>query len=155
MRDVRRLTNPPKKFAMLLIAALLGVCVAGCGAVESYKKQIVDVWSVTYEVTVTGPSINALDQVSYLQAPARGEKSVESPAESVVTTNTLNDPDTAVWRTTTTVTAEDTAMVTATARAGSTATCRILLDDVKEIQSSTAQTGESVVCQVKTPAFDK
>ncbi|MHA6969110.1 hypothetical protein ACX5K5_15600 [Glutamicibacter bergerei] len=145
--------RPGKRAAVCAMAVIAGISLTGCGAVESFNKQTADAWSVTYEVTVTGETINAVDQIVYLESPGRGEASAETTMETAATVNDAKNADTATWRETTIVTAEDDAGVAATPRKGASATCRVLLDGEKEISTKTGAVGERVECRVKTPAF--
>lgn len=142
-------------FRILSLTALVGVSVVGCGAVESRNKQIADAWSVTYEVSVSGASTSSLDNITYLESPGRGGESTENSLDSAATTPDPENPTVALWQQTVTVTAEDEAGVAATVPKGATATCRILLDGVKEIQSKTVADGQRIECKVQTPAFSK
>ncbi|WP_404287818.1 hypothetical protein [Glutamicibacter arilaitensis] len=134
---------------------VLGLSVTSCGMVESFGRQTADAWSVTYEVSVAGGTINGLDDVRYLEAPTRGEDSSETAVGEVATTNDPSNKQIASWQETVMVTAEDEAGVSAVPRAGATATCRILLDGVKEIAAVTGEVGKPVQCSVTTPAFAK
>lgn len=140
---------------VLSLSALLGVSVAGCGAADSWNKQVADAWSVTYEVSVSGASTDSLHDITYLQSPGRGEESTETSLDSAATTSDPENSKGALWQETVTITAEDEAGVAATVPKGATATCRILLDGVKEIQSKTVADGQRVECKVQTPAFSK
>jgi len=137
----------------LLVA--LGLSITSCGIVESFDRQTADAWSVTYELSVTGGTINGIDDVRYLEAPARGEASSETAVGEVATTNDSSNKRRASWQETVMVTTEDEAGISAAPRAGATATCRILLDGVKEIAAATAEVGKPVQCSVTTPAFSK
>ncbi|WP_345471433.1 hypothetical protein QMQ05_15370 [Glutamicibacter ectropisis] len=131
----------------------LAVGLAGCGAVESWDKATSDAWSVTYEVTVTGGTSNSLKDVSYLEAEKRGEDSTPVTEESVSTTETTGKKKDKVWSVESMVTAQKDASVAATPDKDVTATCRVLLDGVREIASKTGAPGERVKCDVTTPAF--
>lgn len=133
----------------------LGVGVAGCGAVESYDKAVSDAWAVTYEVSVTGTTDDSLHDVSYLEAEKRGEDSTPVTEESVNTTEATGKNKNKVWSVESMVTAQKDASVAATPDKDGTATCRVLLDGVKEIASETGAPGERVQCDVTTPAFKK
>lgn len=145
--------RPGKRAAVCAVAAIAGITLTGCGAVDSFNKNTADAWSVTYEVTVTGEANNAVDQIAYLESPERGEASVETTVETAATVNDAQNADTATWQETTMVTAEDEAGVAATPRKGASATCRVLLDGKKEINTKTGAEGERVECRVQTPAF--
>lgn len=134
-------------------ALALGAGLTGCGAVESFNKSTADAWAVTYEVSVSGETVNALSDVSYLDAPARGEDSAEVTEQVVATVNDAENQQLASWRTESMVTAEQEAAVAATPAKGTAATCRILLDGVKEIAAVTGKPGERVECSATTPAF--
>lgn len=156
MATTHRFSTSHRKnaFAGASLSSLLLLALTGCGAGDFIEKQTADAWSVTYEVTVSGTAINALDEVTYLDSPSRGEKSEPTPAERVATTNDPDHAGTAVWKETAMVTAEHEAGVSATPLADATAVCRILLDDEREISSVTGTAGERVECAASTPAFE-
>ncbi|NQD42120.1 hypothetical protein [Glutamicibacter halophytocola] len=137
--------------AMLALAAGL----AGCGAVGSWDKATSDAWAVTYEVTVAGGSGDSLKDVSYLEAEKRGEDSTEVTEDSVATTDDAKKKASSIWSVESMVTAQKDASIAATPAQGGTATCRILLDGVKEIASETGAPGKRVQCEATTPAFKK
>ncbi len=132
----------------------LGATLTGCGAVESYDKATSDAWAVTYEVSVAGGKEDRLQQVSYLEAEKRGEDSTLVTEDSVTTTEDAKDKNQS-WSVESTVTAQKEASIAATPDKDGAATCRILLDGVKEIASQTGKPGERVQCDVTTPAFKK
>lgn len=134
-------------------ALVLGIGLTGCGAVDGWNKATADAWAVTYEVTVSGENTDALSDVSYLDSPERGEDSAEVTEESVATTNDAGTKNESSWTAESVITAEKDAAIAATPAEGSTATCRILLDGVKEIAAQTGKPGERVECAVTTPAF--
>lgn len=134
-------------------ALVLGMGLTGCGAVDDWDKATADAWAVTYQVTVSGENADALSDVSYLDSPSRGEDSAEVTEESVATTSDAGKKDETSWSTESVITAEKDAAIAATPAEGSTASCRILLDGVKEIAAQTGKPGERVECAVTTPAF--
>lgn len=131
----------------------LGVGLAGCGAVDSYDKAISDAWSVTYEVSVDGASDDTLSEVSYLEAQKRGEESAEVTEDTVTANADEKKKSRKVWSVESMVTAEQDATIAATPGKDATATCKILLDGVKEIASETGVPGQRVDCEATTPAF--
>ncbi|PRA10251.1 hypothetical protein CQ010_14745 [Arthrobacter sp. MYb211] len=137
------------------LLVVLGLSATACGMVESFGRQTADAWSVTYEVSVTGGTVNGIDDVKYLEAPTRGEVSSETAVGEVATTNDPAKKRSATWQETVMVTAEEEAGVSAAPRVGATATCRVLLDGVKEIAAVTGEPGKPVECAVSTPAFAK
>ncbi len=124
----------------------------GC---DSFSKQTADAWAVTYEIEVQGTSTELIGAVSYDKAPSRGEDSSSVTAGDVSTTKLADSKDSAVWKVEAQVTAQKRAAVTGTAQPGSIASCRILLDGVREISKNTAKPGEPVSCSADTPAFQK
>ncbi|WP_313810535.1 hypothetical protein [Glutamicibacter sp.] len=143
------------KSAVVSSAALaLVIGATGCGAVKDFQKSTSDAWSVTYEVSVSGGDTSTISDVTYLEAEKRGEDSVEKTSASEATTTDAKTKA-ATWSTEAIVTAEKKAAVSATPAKGTTATCKILLDGVKEIASATAKPGERVECSADTPAFSK
>lgn len=148
-------TKVRRTIVMSSVLTAVGLAIASCGAGEFVEKQTADAWSVTYRITVEGGEINALEEVTYLEAPSRGEESVETDRGTAAT---VNDPDAAhmaTWEETAVVTAQSEAGVSATPREGATATCQVLLDGEKEIAAETGRPGTRVDCRVSTPAFDK
>lgn len=144
------------KSAAIGSAALAFVIGAtGCSAVQDFQKSTSDAWSVTYEVSVTGGDTKTVNDVKYLEAEKRGEDSVEKTSASEATTPDKKAKGAAAWSVESIVTAEKKAAVSATPGKGATATCKILLDGVKEIASSTGAPGERVDCSADTPAFSK
>jgi len=133
----------------------LGVGLAGCGAVESFDKATSDAWAVTYEVTVAGTSNDSLHDVTYLEAEKRGEDSAPVTEDSVATTADAEKKTNKTWSVESMVTAQKDASIAATPDKDGTATCRILLDGVKEIAAETGAPGERVQCDATTPAFKK
>jgi len=137
------------------LLVVLGLSVTSCSVVESFDRQTSDAWSVTYEVSVSGGIINGIDDVKYLEAPNRGETSSETVIAEVATTNDASNRQSASWQKTVIVTAEEKAGISVAPRAGATATCRVLLDGVKEITAVTGEAGKPVECSISTPAFAK
>jgi len=133
----------------------LGAGLSGCGAVGSWDKATADAWAVTYEVTVAGGSGDSLKDVSYLEAEKRGEDSTAVTEDSVAATDDAKKKGSKVWSVESMVTAQKDASIAATPAQGGTATCRILLDGVKEIASETGAPGKRVECEATTPAFKK
>lgn len=141
-----------RKLAAGCAALALGAGMAGCSAVDSWDKATADAWAVTYEVSVSGGATGTLHDVAYLQAPARGEDSAEV-VEGSVATSSEGSGEKAAWRTETMVTAQQDAAIAATPGEGATATCRILLDETRELAAHSAGPGERVECSAATPAF--
>ncbi|MDR4534428.1 hypothetical protein [Glutamicibacter sp. PS] len=132
----------------------LGLSLTACGASDFLKKQTADAWSVTYEVTVEGKDINRLTEVSYLDAPSRGESSSNVPVGEAATTNSASNAAKASWTKDAMVTAEADARISATPGKGAKATCRILLDGERELAKKTGAPGKPVECSATTPAFE-
>ena len=142
-----------KKLALGGAAMALALGTAGCGAVEDFDKATSDSWAVTYEVSVTGGDTSKITDIKYLESEKRGEAGTELSLPSGKTT--AEGMGTAVWSLESIVTAEKDAAISAVPGKGSTATCRILLDGVKEIAAETSAPGERVECAATTPAFSK
>ena len=149
-----RITSATKVVMAASAATVLALGTTGCSMVESVQKSTADAWSVTYELTVTGDTINGIDNVGYLEAAGRGEDSELITEGAVATTNDADAQDTAHWSIESIVTAERDVAISATPREGARLTCRILLDGEREIATATAGPGETVECQANTPAFD-
>ena len=112
-----------------------------------------DAWAVTYEVQVDRPIGSELSDLRVEGAEQRGD-APEVRRLGAQDTDT-DDGDGSLWRHESVVVAEQHASVRATPPEGATATCRILLDGVREIASETsAQPGQAVHCSADTPAFD-
>lgn len=133
----------------------LSVGLAGCGAVQSYGNATSDAWAVTYQVSVDGRSDEKLRDVTYLEAEKRGEDSTEVTDDSISATAESKSSKGSVWSVESMVTAQKDAGVAATPAKDGIATCKILLDGVKEIASETGAPGERVDCKVNTPPFSR
>lgn len=135
-------------------AAVAGVALltsmTGCRAVLAP-----DTWAVTYKVELSGKDTSALKQASYEENDGRGGESKIVQAESLTAKTDAAKPGVATWSQYANVTAEKKAGITATPAPGVTATCRILLDEKREIAVETGKPGEPVTCSVQTPAFEK
>lgn len=140
-----------KKMILGGAALALAAGATGCSAVEDFNKSTSDSWAVTYEVSVTGGDTSKITDIKYLESEKRGEAGTELSLPSGKTT--AEGKDTAVWSLESIVTAEKDAAISAVPGKGTTATCRILLDGVKEIAAETSKPGERVDCAVTTPAF--
>ncbi|MFT2753902.1 hypothetical protein [Clavibacter sp. Sh2088] len=125
------------------------LALAGC---TSVMDDIADIYSITYEVTTTGPADGGLTDVSYAEAAHRGRPSIVKEVGQAPFAPG-DDSASSVWSVESAVTAEDWAFVQATPVDGEALTCRILVDGVKEIASSTAAPGQPVTCQVPTAPF--
>lgn len=130
--------------ATLSIIGGLAAVAALSGCQLSY-----DAWAVTYEVSVTGAPDNGFTDLSFAEADGRNGPSVATDPEAVGATGSP-----ASWSAEAIVTATHWAFVTATPAEGGTATCRVLIDGEREIETQTAPAGEPVTCAVQTPAFD-
>lgn len=133
-----------------LVAAVASLALTGCSGIAD---DIADIYAITYEVTTTGPADSGLADVSYAEASHRGRPSiVKQVGQAALAPG--DDSATSIWSVESVVTAEDWAFVQATPVDGEALTCRILVDGVKEIASSTAAAGQPVTCQVPTAPFD-
>lgn len=143
-----------------IMTTILGSCLAlglaatmsGCAVVG---RQFADTWAVTYEVVVEGESTTELHDVSYLDAPGRGQDSAPVPAGTVATVNAVGTPQRASWKVESQVTAGQPAEITASAPAGTRISCRILLDREKAIASESEEAGGTITCRTTTPPFEK
>lgn len=132
-----------------LAVGAASLALAGCSGVTD---DIADIYSITYEVTTTGPGDGGLTDVSYAEASHRGRPSiVQEVGQASLAPG--DDAASSIWSVESVVTAEDWAFVQATPVDGEALTCRILVDGVKEIASSTAAAGQPVTCQVPTAPF--
>jgi len=142
-----------KKLALGGAAMAMALGTAGCGAVEDFDKATSDSWAVTYEITVSGGDASKITDIKYLESEKRGEAGTELTLPSGETT--LDAKENAVWSLGSIVTAQKDAAISAMPGKEATATCRILLDGVKEIAAETSAPGERVECAATTPAFSK
>ncbi|MFJ2618391.1 hypothetical protein [Glutamicibacter sp. NPDC087344] len=142
-----------KKMMIGSAALVFIVGATGCSAVEDFNKSTSDSWAVTYEVSVAGGDTSKITDVRYLESEKRGEAGTELSLASGQTT--ADGQGKAVWSLESIVTAEKDASISAVPGKGATATCRILLDGVKEIAVETSAPGERVQCAANTPAFSK
>jgi hypothetical protein len=134
------------------VGILLVAPLTGCDFV---RAQSADTWSVSYEISLDGKTVNVIKAASYDEAPSRGLDSETIDMGDVPTTNSAYSTEKASWTHVTTITAERRASVSGTAPAGSVATCRILLDGSREIAKNTGAPGGTVSCAAETPKFDK
>jgi hypothetical protein len=132
---------------MKTLAIVLGVLViVGGGTVVlvnhfgGWNTLIGKAWAITYEVT-TQPADSSPMQIEYLENPKRTKK--ESPH---VITKAAAVPFTSEV----VINAGEKAEITATPNGGQVLTCRILLDGVKVLASSTAPAGQKVTCTTVT-----
>lgn len=127
----------------------------GCQAIEGIQKSTSDAYAITYEVSVSGGDSKAIKDVSYLDSDERGGDSVEKTSASEKTTVDAKDKAAALWSKEAMITAEKDAAVSATPGKGATASCKILIDGIKEISAATGKAGERVECSATTQAFPK
>jgi hypothetical protein len=133
-----------------LAAGAASLALAGCSGIAD---DIADIYAITYEVTTTGPADGGLTDVSYAEASHRGRPSIVKEVGQAAL-EPGDDSASSVWSVESVVTAEDWAFVQATPADGEALTCRILVDGVTEIATSTAAAGQPVTCQVPTAPFD-
>ena len=146
-------TSHTRALRLTAVAAatlLTALTATGCSYVAKYTA---DAYSITYRVTVEGDDIDTISAVEYGESPNRGEETAAVDAGGLVTKNDSADAHTASWQTEALVTATEEAWVTATPGAGAVATCSILIDGEREIDTATAGMGETVECRATTPAF--
>ena len=134
------------------IALTVGAATLALTACSDIADDLADIYSITYEVTTTGPADGGLADVSYAEAAHRGRPSIVKEV-GAASFSPGDDSASSIWSAETVVTAEDWAFVQATPVDGEALTCRILVDGVKEIASSTAAAGQPVTCQVPTAPF--
>lgn len=140
----------PFPLRVALASAMGAVAVASLAGCVRFGS---DDGAVTYEITTDATSPHDLTAVAYRLEPDRGQPS-ELVDEGTMTTE--SDPaGGTVLKIESVIAAEERASVTARPPEGVTATCRILLDDVREIATTTGEPGEPVSCDVKTPAFQR
>jgi hypothetical protein len=107
-----------------------------------------DAWAVTYEVSVTDTTDGNLTDIAYAEEERRNGPSKKTEQDSV---ESGGSPST--WSQEVIVSATQWAYVTATPAPDGIATCRILLDGDREIDTQTAEVGQPVTCSVPTPTF--
>ncbi|KZC94080.1 MULTISPECIES: hypothetical protein [Clavibacter] len=134
------------------IALTVSAATLALTACSDITDDLADIYAITYEVTTTGAADGGLADVSYAEAARRGHPSIVKEV-GTVSFSPGDDSASSIWSAETVVTAEDWAFVQATPRDGEALTCRILVDGVKEIASSTAAAGQPVTCQVPTAPF--
>lgn len=144
---------PLRRAARAGTALALGAATLALAGCTSVMDDIADIYSITYEVTTTGPADGGLTGVSYAEASHRGRPSIVMDVGDA-SFSPGDDSASSIWSVESAVTAEDWAFVQATPVDGEALTCRILVDGVKEIASSTAAPGQPVTCQVPTAPFD-
>ncbi len=138
-----------RRSGIALAVGAASLALVGC---SNITDDIADIYAITYEVTTTGPADGGLTDVSYAEASHRGRPSIVKEVGQA----SLAPGDasaSSVWSVESVVTAEDWAFVQATPVDGEALTCRILVDGVKEIATSTAAPGQPVTCQVPTAPF--
>lgn len=132
------------------IAAAITLIGTGCSVIQ---QQAGDAWAVTYEVSVDQPSRARLADVRVEGAKRRGD-APEVHELGTVQTSTATASGSR-WMHVSVVLAEQRAFVTATPGAGATATCRIMLDGKRVIETQTSPApGKAVSCTTTTPKFD-
>lgn len=137
-----------KNIAVAITLAAFLPLLAGCSALG---QSLADKWSVTYRVELSGGDTTSLESFEFL-----GKETAE--AEPTITKSTSKgapslQTNAGSWSAETVVEATKEASITVTPRAGTTATCRILLDDTTELVSVTGKPGEPVTCSAETPKF--
>ncbi|MBM7387690.1 hypothetical protein JOE37_000684 [Clavibacter michiganensis] len=138
-----------RRSGIALVAGAASLALAGCSGITD---DIADIYAITYEVTTSGPADGGLADVSYAEASHRGRPSiVKEVGQASLAPG--DDSASSIWSVESVVTAEDWAFVQATPVDGEVLTCRILVDGVTEIATSTAAAGQPVTCQVPTAPF--
>ena len=132
-----------------LVAGAASFALASCSGITD---DIADIYAITYEVTTSGPADGGLADVSYAEASHRGRPSIVKEVGQA-SFAPGDDSASSIWSVESVVTAEDWAFVQATPVDGEALTCRILVDGVTEIATSTAAAGQPVTCQVPTAPF--
>jgi hypothetical protein len=135
--------------ALVAVAGAASFALAGCSGITD---DIADIYAITYEVTTSGPADGGLADVSYAEASHRGRPSIVKEVGQA-SFAPGDDSASSIWSVESVVTAEDWAFVQATPVDGEALTCRILVDGVTEIATSTAAAGQPVICQVPTAPF--
>lgn len=136
-------------FGTVAVVALATSGISGCSALKK------DAWALTYEVTVPGDGPVELTDIAYTDQDKRGEDPKIVALERTVTGPVEGLADVTVWQAEAMLEVGLEASISATAPAGSPATCRILLDGGREIASNTGAPGGTVTCEATTPQFEK
>ncbi len=126
----------------LVAAGAVALALTGC-------TSSFDAWAVTYEVTVTGATAADLSAVSYAEEDGRYGPSSKIELGDVDVADTES-----MWSRDVVISASQWSYVTATPVGDGVASCRILLDGEREIESATAAAGQPVTCSVPTPSFE-
>ncbi|KKI22263.1 MULTISPECIES: hypothetical protein [unclassified Leucobacter] len=143
-----------RPLALTVGAAALLLPLTGCSVIDAIGKSSQDAWQLSYEVTTDGSASATLTDVSYLDADGRLEEAKTKSIGTIETTAGTGGAA-AKWKADSIVVVGKQTRVSATPPAGVRATCRILLDDTKEIASATSDPGKPVTCEAKAPEFPK
>ena len=125
---------------LVVLVVLGGGTVVLVQQLGGWNTLIGKAWAITYEVT-TEPADGSPMQIEYLENPSRTKK--ESPH---VITKAATIPITSEV----VINAGEKAEIIATPNGDQVLTCRILLDGVKVLSSSTAAAGQKVTCTTVT-----
>lgn len=143
-----------RPFALTVGAAALLLPLTGCSVIDAIGKSSQDAWQLNYEVTTDGSASATLTDVSYLDTSGRLEEAAMKRVGTVETSaGAAGVPS--KWKADSIVVVGKQTRISATPPAGVRATCRILLDDSKEIATATSDPGKPVTCEAKAPEFPK
>ena len=143
-----------RPLALTAGAAVLLIPLTGCTVIDAIGKSSQDAWQLNYEVTTDGSASTKLTDVSYLDVDGRLDDA-KTKSVGTVETTTGSGGAASKWTADSIVVVGKQTRVTATPPTGVRATCRILLDDAKEIATATSEPGEPVVCEATAPEFPK
>ncbi|PII85339.1 hypothetical protein BMH32_07450 [Leucobacter sp. OLJS4] len=143
-----------RPFALTVGAAALLLPLTGCSVIDAIGKSSQDAWQLNYEVTTDGSASATLTDVSYLDTSGRLEEAAMKRVGTVETSAGAGGAP-SKWKADSIVVVGKQTRISATPPAGVRATCRILLDDSKEIATATSDPGKPVTCEAKAPEFPK
>jgi len=136
-----------------VLAGTVALVATGCSA-EELQQEFGDAWAVTYEVTVDQPVGAELRDVDVEGAEVRGDDLVVHELGAQTTDGEADGGAGSSWHHDSIVYPERPASMSATPPQDATATCRVLLDGVRELASATSSApGEPVRCALTMPAY--
>ncbi|MDX3660294.1 hypothetical protein PV646_23580 [Streptomyces sp. ID05-26A] len=128
---------------LLVVLAVLAVVGGGTVALVNHYGGWTTLtgkaWAITYEVSAE--PAKSLVEVTYTESPTRYRKQ---------TPQTVSTEKPLPWQIEVVVNAGEKAQVSATPKGDEVLKCRILLDGIKELATSTGKPGERISCETVT-----